>query len=50
MGLKNLFEKYEHHFEPGGKLENTMRYLKQFRLFLHAGYGNKRAFSCQGYY
>lgn len=21
MGLKNLFEKYEHHFEPGGKLE-----------------------------
>lgn len=20
MGLKNLFEKYEHHFEPGGKL------------------------------
>lgn len=21
MGLKNLFEKHEHHFEPGGKLE-----------------------------
>lgn len=21
MGLKNLFEKYERHFEPGGKLE-----------------------------
>lgn len=29
MGLKSFIENMEHHFEPGGKLQNTIRSMKR---------------------
>ncbi|SUC25994.1 Na(+)-translocating NADH-quinone reductase subunit B [Providencia rustigianii] len=46
MGLKNLFEKYEHHFEPGGKLVKLYPlYEAVVTVFLYSGHRHKRSFT-----
>lgn len=40
MGLKNLFEKVEHHFEPGGKYAKWYVLYEAVTTVLYAGYGD----------